>query len=261
MFTTIVVQRAFYSADGHTVQVPAPNEQRRRLLADTALALLAESGVHGLTHRTVERRAGLPEGTASNYFRSREALLVAAAERVGELHREDMERAAAGRATASVPVEASEPVQPVQPVEPLDAAATEALTVELITGSLLAASTTHRSRYLAVFELRMEGLRRPALAEALTHLVTGSVGFTAGHHAALGLAIPPDRIPLLITLYGGVLFTLVTEPPAHLDESVVRQHAAALVHGVLHVGSAERVAGGQISASSARRPGPPSLLG
>jgi AcrR family transcriptional regulator len=61
--------------------------------ADAAIAPLAEAGVHGVTHRAVERRAGLPEGTASNYFRSREALLVAVAERVGELHYADMKAA------------------------------------------------------------------------------------------------------------------------------------------------------------------------
>ena len=59
--------------------VPPPNNERRAQLADAAIELLAASGVHGVTHRAVDRRAGLPAGTASNYFRSREALLVAAA--------------------------------------------------------------------------------------------------------------------------------------------------------------------------------------
>jgi DNA-binding transcriptional regulator YbjK len=51
--------------------VPPPNQRHRAELTDAAIALLAESGVHGVTHRAVERRAGLPTGTASNYFRSR----------------------------------------------------------------------------------------------------------------------------------------------------------------------------------------------
>jgi AcrR family transcriptional regulator len=212
--------------------VPAPNEQRRSLLTDTAIALLAEAGVHGLTHRAVERRAGLPDGTASNYFRSREALLVATAERVGQLHRADMDAAAAAWSGAN---DGPPGDQYSHRRRPAAAVSVEAQTVELITASLLAAATRHRPRYLAVFELRMESVRRPALAEALAAVVTTSFQFTAGHHAALGLDIPPERIPLLITFYGGVLFTLVTEPSAAISEPAVRALVAALVHGALDV--------------------------
>ena len=213
--------------------MPAPNEQRRALLTDTAIALLAEAGVHGLTHRAVERHAGLPDGTASNYFRSREALLVATAERVGQLHQADMDAAAAAWSEKGNERLADRPSRRHQQAVTLS---TEAQTVELITASLLDAATRHRDRYLAVFELRMESLRRPALAEALAAVVTTSFRFTAGHHAALGLDIPPERIPLLITLYGGVLFTLVTEPSAEIDQPAVRALVEAFVHGALHVG-------------------------
>jgi hypothetical protein len=82
----------------------------------------------------------------------------------------------------------------------------------------------------------MESLRRPALAEALAAVVTTSFRFTADHHSALGLDIPPERIPLLVTLYGGVLFTLVTEPSAMIAEPAVRALVEAFVHGVLDVG-------------------------
>ena len=78
----------------YDVGVPPPNEQRRAQLADAAIDLLVAAGVHGVTHRAVDRRAGLPAGTASNYFRSREALLVATAERVVERHQADMAAAA-----------------------------------------------------------------------------------------------------------------------------------------------------------------------
>lgn len=39
------------------------------------MELVAESGSHALTHRRIDRRLGLPEGTASNYARSRRALV------------------------------------------------------------------------------------------------------------------------------------------------------------------------------------------
>ncbi|MFC5179315.1 TetR/AcrR family transcriptional regulator [Nocardioides taihuensis] len=48
---------------------------RRRELLDAAVAVTAESGLRGLTHRAVDRRAGLPEGSTSAYLRTRAALL------------------------------------------------------------------------------------------------------------------------------------------------------------------------------------------
>jgi DNA-binding transcriptional regulator YbjK len=48
---------------------------RRRELLDAAVAVTAESGLRGLTHRAVDRQAGLPEGSTSAYLRTRAALL------------------------------------------------------------------------------------------------------------------------------------------------------------------------------------------
>ena len=42
-----------------------------------AVEVLGEKGAAGLTHRAVDRHAGLPEGSTSNHFRTRGALLEA----------------------------------------------------------------------------------------------------------------------------------------------------------------------------------------
>ncbi|MEW2633899.1 TetR family transcriptional regulator [Streptomyces sp. NPDC048389] len=57
---------------------------RAELIADTALALLAERGMRGLTHRAVDEAAGLPQGSTSNHARTRQALLEAAVRRLAE---------------------------------------------------------------------------------------------------------------------------------------------------------------------------------
>ncbi|WP_285245644.1 TetR family transcriptional regulator [Pseudarthrobacter sp. fls2-241-R2A-127] len=57
---------------------------RRTELMDAALGVVAEKGMKGLTHRAVDAAAGLPEGTTSNYFRSRAALVQAAVGRLLE---------------------------------------------------------------------------------------------------------------------------------------------------------------------------------
>ncbi|CAM3589928.1 TetR/AcrR family transcriptional regulator [Nocardioides zeicaulis] len=48
---------------------------RRRTILGAATSVLAQQGNRGLTHRAVDRQAGLPEGTSSAYFRTRGALL------------------------------------------------------------------------------------------------------------------------------------------------------------------------------------------
>jgi DNA-binding transcriptional regulator YbjK len=192
--------------------VPPLNERRRAQIADAAIALLVEAGVHGVTHRAVDARAGLPAGTASNYFRSREALLVAVTERVAERHQADMAAAAATH------------------VPDGDA---RAQATALIAASLFYAVTVQRDRYLAIFELRLECLRRPALAEALTRLQSSMAAVTTDHHAQLRLELPPAAVPQLLFLYGGALFTLVTAPPGSVTEAQTRELAAAIVRGAV----------------------------
>jgi AcrR family transcriptional regulator len=195
-------------------RVPPPNELRRAQLADAGIDLLVESGVHGVTHRAVDRRAGLPAGTASNYFRSREALLVAIARRVLEQHQADMAHAAR-----------AEP--------PSGEGGVAERATDLILDSLMLAAGSHRARYLAVFELRLESLRRPALAAAINELMAAMAVFTGGHHAELGLGIPPAAVAPMLVMYGGALFALVTGPPEAVRRETVRPLATAIVEGGL----------------------------
>ena len=59
------------------------NDERRLLIADTAIAVLADAGARGLTFRAVDAEAQLPRGTTSNYFRARSVLVGAVIDRIG----------------------------------------------------------------------------------------------------------------------------------------------------------------------------------
>ncbi|WIY83952.1 TetR/AcrR family transcriptional regulator [Propionimicrobium sp. PCR01-08-3] len=48
---------------------------RRQDIASAAIELVAEGGSHALTHRKIDRRLGLPQGTTSNYAKTRRALV------------------------------------------------------------------------------------------------------------------------------------------------------------------------------------------
>ena len=68
---------------------------RREDLLDSAILVLGERGIHALTHRAVDDAAGLPAGSASNYFRTRDALLDAVVERFAARERANWEDIAA----------------------------------------------------------------------------------------------------------------------------------------------------------------------
>lgn len=63
---------------------------RKDLITDAAIQLVAEQGMRGLTHRAVDRRAGLPEGSTSAYFRTRKALVEGFVERLADQERLDL---------------------------------------------------------------------------------------------------------------------------------------------------------------------------
>jgi len=68
---------------------------RRERILDAAITVLGESGMHGLTHRSVDAAAGLPAGSTSNHFRTRDALLNAVVERFADRERANFEELAA----------------------------------------------------------------------------------------------------------------------------------------------------------------------
>jgi DNA-binding transcriptional regulator YbjK len=66
--------------------------ERRRQLADAAIELFGTDGPRGLSHPKVDTQAGVPAGTTSFYFRTRQALLLAMAERLADLDLHDLSR-------------------------------------------------------------------------------------------------------------------------------------------------------------------------
>jgi len=185
---------------------------RRAEIADAAISTLARDGMRGLTHRAVDRAAGLPDGSVSYYFRTRRALLQATLERLVELDITDM---------------LASPGIPAQPGRGLDAFAdTTAIAVE----SWL---TAGRERQLARYELTLEATRRPALAEALSGMVAATLDVAIGEHRALGLDTSPAQVQALITLFSGVLLTLAAGPPEAVTPNATGALARCLVAGVL----------------------------
>ncbi|MDV7999660.1 transcriptional regulator [Rhodococcus sp. IEGM 1408] len=62
-------------------------EDRRMLIADSAIEVVARDGVRALTHRAVDSEAGLPSGSTSYYCRTRAQLLSITVDRLTSLLR------------------------------------------------------------------------------------------------------------------------------------------------------------------------------
>jgi DNA-binding transcriptional regulator YbjK len=56
----------------------------RARVIEAAIDLLATEGLRALTHARVDQQAGLPKGSTSNYFRTRQALLTGAVDGIVE---------------------------------------------------------------------------------------------------------------------------------------------------------------------------------
>ena len=203
---------------------PPRNTRRRDALADAAIQILGTAGIHRLSHRSVDEQAGLPHGTAANYFPTRDDLLTAAASRVAGLHLAEMaaaDRSAAGRADRDV-------------------------LAELIGVSLYDSATRHRVRYLAIFELTLEATRSPGLARSMAEVGAAALETTVAEHGALGLATSPEQVQALITMFGGTLLTLVTAPPEAVTRDGTLALARAMVTGTLGPAADAPHARGQI---------------
>jgi DNA-binding transcriptional regulator YbjK len=152
---------------------------RRTDVADAAITTLARDGMRGLTHRAVDRTAGLPEGSTSYYFRTRQALLRAAVERLAELDAAEI---------------------PALPTGDLDAFAHAAA------GLLERWLTTGRERQLARYELSLEATRRPELRETLVAAGAGIRAMVCTQLAAADVREPQRRAGDFVAFLDGLLF-------------------------------------------------------
>lgn len=165
----------------------AENRERRDALRDAAIAVLAAEGGRGLTHRAVDRSAGVPVGTAKNYFPSRDALLRGVAERCIELYRSEL---------AGAPM----------PGTPAGLAA-------LLAGQLARVLGDARPRMLAYQELYAESARRPWLQQLLAAQASADFALHAELHRAAGLPATERTAAITTHCINGVLLGLLTHPP------------------------------------------------
>src|ERR1700756_2272201 len=197
---------------------PNPAE-RRRDLCDTAIQLLADDGAKGLSHLKVDRKAAVPDGTTSFYFRTRSALLRAVAERLAELDLASLQSVADtadGRGANPSPSRVSQVV-------------------------IQAGSEPQLSRTKARYELTMQAARDPDLAAILQQATDGFTKLhreilvqLMPHGAELESAVVEDLSNITLTFINGLLLRFahgdrVVDSPEQLDWIL-----SAIAAGILH---------------------------
>jgi DNA-binding transcriptional regulator YbjK len=159
--------------------VPSASATR---IADAALDVLGTQGIHALSHARVDATAGVPAGSASNYFRTRAALVSAAVTRLQQFDDEQW----------AATVAAGRPASLVELVEAF------AAFVEAATGP-------QRTLTVARYVISVQGLAEPPLLESLNDNRTRVVDWTAATLADLGVPDAGDAASGLLAAVEGLI--------------------------------------------------------
>lgn len=165
--------------------------ERRRLLLDAGLRVVVAQGLRGLTHRAVDRAAGLPEGSTSAYLRTRRALQTALAQYVSARLAADVDAV-------------------VEQLTGCDPESDEAVGHVL---DLFGRWLDEGSLVQAKVELTLEASRDPELAaiirsgrQRVVEVLVGVLGDEQGE--------PLDRAEALASAFDGILLAALLKSPA-----------------------------------------------
>jgi DNA-binding transcriptional regulator YbjK len=165
---------------------------RRIQLLDAAIAVLGTRGLRQLTHRTVDEVAGLPIGSTSNHFRTREALIDGVLDRMVELETQ-MWQGLAG-------------------LEP-EAGQFAAVVARMVRDLAGQAKTITLARHAIFHEAAFQpGLQRK-IGEARKRLAQWGIPWLA----ALGSANPELHFDTMLALIDGLLSNQLASPVRHFE--------------------------------------------
>ncbi|MGX1133052.1 DNA-binding transcriptional regulator YbjK [Streptomyces glaucescens] len=167
----------------------ASNPERRAALVDAGVEVLAREGARGLTFRAVDAEAGVPVGTASNYFAGRDDLL----------------RQIDARVHARL---APDP----RVLGELMRAPKDRTLVTALMHDLMARAVRDRTGWLALLELRLEATRRPELRDSYTKSVREQLLYGMEFHREAGLPGGDETVVVLYLAMLGLILEQVTLP-------------------------------------------------
>ena len=154
---------------------------RREAILEAALRVIGSRGREAVTHRAVAEEAGVPLGSTTYYFDSRDDLLAQALEHVATEAVARYERLAAD-------------LRSVKTAEEL----ADGLLSELV------AAAEDRTAYIAEYELWLEAGRRPELRKAAEDWCDAEQRAAAGAMESLGSSDPRADASLVVATMDGL---------------------------------------------------------
>ncbi len=185
-----------------------PLSPRMEQLLSAAVVVVSEGGMRGLTHRAVDREAGLPEGSCSAYLRTRRALQTALAEYVGSHLASDVR--ALSEVLAGCPGDHEKAISET---------------------AALFQRWLHGRDLVTRFELSLEAARDPELAAQFSAWRTELVEVVGEVLAKGGSPADPAYAETLVVALDGVLLGAVLKPPAERAD-YLRRCVAILIDGL-----------------------------
>jgi DNA-binding transcriptional regulator YbjK len=167
---------------------------RREHLLDTALRLIGERGIHGLTHRTLDAAAGLPAGSASNHFRTREALLNGVVKRFAEREKANWDELATQMC----------PTSPQELARTMAEAAKQAV-------------TTHRTLTLARYAILVEAAIHPSLRAQLATTGAQVSAWATNWVRIAGSPDPQRHAPVIMNHFAALILHELAIPDPQFD--------------------------------------------
>lgn len=180
---------------------------RRVQILDAAIAVLGRQGVRGVTHRAVDAAAGVPLGTTSNYFRTRDALFDAVVDRFAERERAAFDELASA-ATPTTPQELA----------------------SLLAAFTLTATGPRRELTLARFAILVEAAIRPQLQRKLGEAAAQIRTWSTERMRAVGSVNPLRDVSIMANQVDALtLHQLAYPDPAFDPEPSLTTLVTALV--------------------------------
>jgi DNA-binding transcriptional regulator YbjK len=161
---------------------------------DAAITLVGDGGVRALTHRAVDAAAGIPPGSTSNYFRTRQALLEAVVDRFAERE----------RANYDALTSATRPRTP---------AALAGVLADLARG----ATGPHRTLTLARYALLVESAQHPVLQRKVASTGAEVNAWFRPWLGAVGSCDPGRDAPIVQNYVTGLVLHELAHPSHAFD--------------------------------------------
>lgn len=177
-------------------------ERRRAQLLDATLRVIASRGLTAVTHRSVAAEAGIPSGTTTYYFASKDELIEACLQ-----HAADEEIAELEARAAQIDPAALAPAQ------------WAAELVEWLSDELRGRA---RQRLLARYQLQLEAAHRPQLGAIYDRWTRAAFRLAERLLAAAGSEAPAADAVIVLAAVDGMRLNQLSRPEGSLSPRALR---------------------------------------